>query len=547
MEHLNHRMKLLIMIAIMSAMFFAAVNMTIVGTVLPKIVAALGGMDYFSWVFTIYMLTSSVTAILVGRLSDIYGRKPFILTGIAIFMTGTFVSGLSQNMMQLILFRALQGIGGGMIMSTSFTAVGDLFPPRERGRWQGLMGSAFGVASVLGPVLGGYIVDNLEWRWVFWVFLPFGAIAFVLISRFFPAMEKKETGERVDFPGSVLLTLCLIPILLAFSWGGSSYAWVSPQIMGLFLGALVSLILFILVEKRAQSPVLPLSLFQNSIFTLSNLINFLTGMGMFGAIMFIPFFVQGVIGVSATQSGLITMPMTVSMVITSAIVGQIMTRTGKYKKVGILGMAIMAGGMYLLTTMDMETGSFTVVVYMIIMGMGLGSSFPVFTLTVQNGVSHRFIGVATSSVQLFRQLGGTVGVSLMGTLMSSRMGEEIRSRLAGMQEMDPQLMENMEAIQNPQVLMDPDKIAAAQAQVPPEMAAVFEKVVLVMKESLSVAIAHTFSFGLILLLLAVVASLFLKEIPLRLSNQEEPETGDKTQQQTNNGQSGGTSPLGERG
>lgn len=480
MEHLSMRMKGLIMIAIMSAMLFASLNMTIIGTVLPKIVSVLGGMEHFSWVFTIYMLTSSVVAILVGRISDIYGRKPFILTGIGIFMAGTFMAGLSENMIQLIIYRGIQGIGGGMIMSTSFTAVGDLFPPRERGKWQGIMGAAFGVSSVVGPTLGGYIVDHLDWHWVFWVFLPFGLFAFAMIWKLFPSVSvSSDKKNAVDYVGSLFLTLIIVPLLLAFSWGGSKYEWSSPLIIILLASSLLSLLIFIMVEKKVSSPVLPLSLFSNSIFTLSNMINFLTGMGMFGSVMYIPLYVQNVQGVSATQSGFITTPMMITMVITSAIVGQIISKTGKYKLLGVVGMVVMALGMGLLSTLSDHTKIFMIVIYVMIVGIGLGASFPVYTLTVQNGVSHRLIGVATSSVQLFRQIGGTIGVSIMGTIMTQQIAH-----------------------------------------------------------GMSVAISRAFLFGLLIVLFAVAASLFLKEIPLRTSNQEEPEVG-LSQAQTQVSREGG--------
>ena len=280
------------MLAIMSAMLFAALNQTIVGTALPKIISELEGINYYSWVFTAFMLTSSVTVILVGKLSDIYGRKIFILIGIGIFTLGSFLCGLSDSMIKLILFRGLQGFGAGMIMTTSFAVIGDLFSPRERGKWQGLMTSIFGISSVLGPTLGGWIVDNADWHWVFWVFLPIGIIAFLMILLLYPSHVTRST-ESIDYYGSLFITLTIIPLLLALTWGGKNYNWGSLPIISLFICTFIALMLFIYTEKRTANPVLPLSLFKNNIFSLSNIIGFVLGIGMFGAIMYMPFFLQG--------------------------------------------------------------------------------------------------------------------------------------------------------------------------------------------------------------------------------------------------------------
>lgn len=527
MEHLGHKQKITIMIAIMTAMLFAALNQTIVGTALPRIIAELGGMEYFSWVFTIYMLASSVTAILVGKLSDIYGRKPFILLGLVIFILGSFLSGLSNTIIQLIVYRGIQGFGGGMIMSTAFTAVGDLFSPRERGKWQGIMSAVFGLASVFGPTLGGYIVDHADWHWVFWVFLPFGLIALALIWFMFPSVPKRE-GESVDYFGSLFLTLSMIPMLLAFSWAGTQYDWGSIEILGLFASSLAALAVFIGIEKKVKSPVMPLHLFKNNIFTLSNIIGFTLGAGMFGAIMYMPFFVQGVIGTSATASGFVMMPMTLSMVVASAISGQITTKTGKYKKLALVGLFIMCLGMVSMSWMDMDTTNTTAVINMIIVGLGLGIGFPIFTLTVQNAVEQKWLGVATASSQLFRQLGGTIGVSLMGTVMSYRMTEEMErlSSQAGvgdMTQVNPDLAEKMTALQNPQVLMDPEKLEQIQAGLPAEMQSFFLQLVDMLREALSYSLSGVFLSGAIVIGIAFILTFFLKEIPLRGKREERNE------------------------
>ncbi|MGD6966668.1 MDR family MFS transporter [Rossellomorea vietnamensis] len=528
MEHLEPKKKILIMLAIMSAMLFAALNQTIVGTALPTIISELGRIEYYSWVFTIFMLTSSVTAILVGKLSDMYGRKPFILIGIGVFTAGSFLNGLSTSIIELIAFRGIQGLGAGMIMSTSFTAVGDLFAPRERGRWQGLMGGIFGLASVFGPTLGGWIVDNAEWHWVFWVFLPFGLVAFLMIWRLFPSQTIKEK-KKVDYLGSIMLSLTIIPLLLAFTWGGNDFEWVSFQIIGLFSVTAAALILFIMTEKRAANPVLPLHLFKNQIFTLSNAIGFILGAGMFGAIMYMPFFIQGVIGTSATKSGFVMMPMTLSMVFASAIGGQIITKTGKYKLIALIGLFVMGSGLASLSLMGTDTTNTVAVINMIIVGLGLGLSFPVFTLTVQNAVQHQYLGVATAATQLFRQIGGTVGVAIMGTVMnnsmSTRMNQEL-SKLKGNSDFEalpPEAAAQLQTLQSPQSLMDGEKLQQFQASLPNEMQAVFVKTIEIVRESLSYSLTNVFLIGAFVLFSGFLLTFFLKEIPLRMTNKDEPE------------------------
>lgn len=522
MEHLDMRKKVTIMLAIMASMLFASLNQTIVGTSLPRIVTVLGGMEYFNWVFTIFMLASSVTAILVGKLSDIYGRKIFILTGLGIFMVGSFLCGTAGNMIQLIIYRGIQGFGGGMIMSTAFTAVGDLFSPRERGRWQGLMSSVFGLSSVLGPTLGGYIVDHFDWHWVFWIFLPVGLVAFFLILRLFPSAETGEK-KRIDYFGSLFLTFTMIPMLLAFSWAGEDYAWTSFEILGLFAISIAALTVFILIEKRTENPVLPLDLFKNKIFTLSNIIGFLIGIGMFSSIMFMPFFIQGVMGTSASKSGFVMMFMTLSMVFTSTITGQVVTRTGKYKKLALTGALIMAIGMYLLSTMDTDTSNRMAAINLIVVGLGLGMAFPIFNLTIQNAVPHSNLGVATASIQLFRQMGGTVGVAVMGSVMSSRMESKLTEGLNNFPAGHASgLTDKLKGL-DPQILLSPEKLEDLRSQIPPEMSGLFDQIIHFLREAMSFALSGVFLSGMGVMLLAVILTLFLPEIPLRTSNRDPSE------------------------
>ncbi|SFB06611.1 MULTISPECIES: MDR family MFS transporter [unclassified Bacillus (in: firmicutes)] len=518
MEHLSHKEKIAIMIAIIAAMFFAAVNQTIVGNALPKIVSELGGLDYYSWVFTIYMLTSSITTILAGKLSDIYGRKPFIIIGIIIFSIGALLAGTSKDIFQLIAYRGFQGLGAGLIMSAAFTAVGDLFAPRERGKWQGAMSAVFGVSSVFGPTLGGYIVDNLEWKWVFWVFLPLGIVALVLISKLYPSKQKSQ-GEKVDYIGSLFLTSTIVFTLLGFSWAGTKYDWDSTQIIGLFGAAIVSLMIFIFVERKATSPILPLFLFKNGIFTISNVIGFVIGVSMFGGVMYVPYFIQGVLGYSATHSSFLTMSMTLGLVFASAIGGQIITKTGKYKIQAIIGLCISTLGLFLLSTMDKETSQYLLVFYMVLVGFGLGIGMTVFTLTVQNAVDQKYLGVATASSQLFRSVGGTVGVAIMGTVLNSRMKEKMieltQHAKSSNAAVPPEVAGKLEALKNPQLLLNHEKLHEIKATLPAEIVPLFDKMFAFLQDALTFALSGVFIFVTFTMLVAVVLTFFLKEVPLR--------------------------------
>lgn len=517
MHELEHKKKISIMIAIMAAMLFAALNQTIIGTALPHIITDLGGMEYFSWVFTAYILASSIPAVIVGRLSDIYGRKPFILIGIGVFILGSLLSGFSQNIYELIAFRIIQGLGGGAIMATSFTSIGDLFSPRERGRWQGLLGASFGLASVFGPTMGGYIVDHWHWKWVFWIFTPVGLLAFIMILWLFPSVPKKPE-QRIDYLGSLLLLMAIVPLLLAFSWAGQRYPWESSQIIGLFVFSLLSLLVFIRVEMRALHPILPLHLFGNSIFTVSNLIVFVMGASMFGALMYMPLFLQGVMGISATVSGTMMMPMTLSLVVASIFGGQAMTRTGRYKNLAFFGLAVTAVGMYLLSTLDGGSEKGVTLAYIVVVGLGLGIGLPVFNLTIQNAVDHGHLGIATATGQLFRQLGGTIGVAVMGTLMAHNMRDTLGIKLMDM--ISPEILVRLpknlvEHLDDPQLLLNPGKLADLRHTLPASDQSLLLQVIQAMRESLNAGLSSVFTWAGLAMIVAVLLVFFLREIPLR--------------------------------
>ncbi|MCQ6563246.1 MDR family MFS transporter [Paenibacillus mendelii] len=519
MDELSHKRKVTIMIGIIAAMFFSAINQTIVSTAMPRIIAQLGGMDYYTWVITIYMLTSTIATVLVGKLSDIYGRKPFILIGIVFFMIGAFLSGFSKDIFQMITYRGIQGIGAGIIMSSAFTAVGDLFAPRERGKWTGVMMAVFGFSSVLGPTLGGWIVDHMNWEWVFWIFLPLGIVAFILILMLFPKVPRKES-ESIDYWGSLFLTLTIVPLLLGFSWAGTKYDWGSEQIIGLFAAAVVFLILFIFAELKAKSPVLPLSLFRNDIVTISNLAGFLMNAGMMGALIYLPFFVQGVEGISPTYSGYVTMPMSISMVVISAFTGKWITKSGKYKRYAMLGLPIMIIGMVMMAYMSTI---WVAVLAMIVFGLGLGFGMPVFSLTVQNAVRADQLGVVTASNQLFRNLGGTIGIAVMGTIMATSLKNNLVSKMQSgggvdLSKVDPEIQKQLAEFQNPQMLLDQPKLEHLQTTLPADVQPLFTKMIDMLRSALADSLTTVFLSGAALLVVAIVLVAFLREIPLRTSN-----------------------------
>ena len=541
MTHLTDKKKLTIMLAIMTALFFAAINQTIIGIAMPRIIATLGGIDYYSWAITIYLLTSTVASILVGKISDIYGRKPLLLLGIGVFMVGAVLSGLAMDILQLITYRAIQGLGAGMILSTVFTAVGDLYEPRERAKWSGVLSAVFGISSVAGPLLGGYIVDHLDWRWVFWIFLPLGVVAFILIFIHFPKVTKRE-GESIDYWGSLFLTSTIVPLLLALSLAGdgpTKYAWGSWQIIGLFLITIAALLLFIWIQLNVKNPVLPLNLFKNSVFTVSNLVGFFLNAGMMGAIIYVPFFVQGVKGISPTIAGYVSMPLSIAMLVTSALSGQYISKTGSYKKIGILGLLVMTFGIFGLYSMTAATPIYLLILYLIVLGLGLGGAMPVFTLTVQNAVAPQQIGVATASSQLFRNLGGTIGIAVMGSMMSASIAKKMMELAGGNTQQaipvstDPFLAEKLALFSNPQNLLDQPKIEAALNSLPPESQIIFSGVLDRVQEALSYAITTTFLVGGIMAAIAVVLACFLKEIPLRSGKTIESKVANTEQSVTN--------------
>jgi EmrB/QacA subfamily drug resistance transporter len=402
---------------LMVTLLLAALDQTIVATALPRIVSDLGGITQYSWVFTAYMLTSTVTVPLYGKLGDVYGRKNLFLFAIVVFLAGSALCGAATDMTQLIVFRAIQGIGAGGLFPLSLAVIGNIVPPRARGRWQGLIGAVFAASSILGPAVGGFIVDNTSWRWVFLVNLPIGGIALVVISITMPR-RAPQIAHPIDWLGAGLLAAGVGSLLMGLVWGGADYPWTSAHVVGALALAVVFLVAFAFVERRAPEPILPFEILRNPIVAGSVACMALVGMAMFGTISYVPLFVQGVIGTSATSSGVVLTPLMLGAVTTSLITGQLVSRTGHYRWNAILGPVVLAIGMFLLWRMDVHTTNAQAARNMVIAGIGIGSMMQVFVLSVQNAVPRRHIGSATALTQFSRQMGATIGVTVMGAIVN---------------------------------------------------------------------------------------------------------------------------------
>ena len=409
----------ILLVGLFLGMFFAALDQTIVGTAMPRIIADLGGLSIMVWVTTTYMLTSTTVVPIAGKMADIFGRRVIYVGGLLVFLIGSALCGTSTNMTELIIYRGIQGIGGGIIMPMAMTIIGDIFPPHKRGKWQGVIGAVFGLSSIVGPTIGGWFVDHATWRWVFYINLPVGVLAAVTIFIGLSQETRRKEKVSIDYAGVVTLTVSVVSLLLGLSLGGKDYPWNSWEIIGLFITSAAFGILFVFIEKKAQEPILSLHLFENRVFVGANVVGFLMGLGMFGAIVFLPLFMQGVLGVSATQSGNTMIPMMVAMMVTSIFGGRLLARI-RFRTQLAMGMMAMTIGFYLLSTMTVDTTKTMATLFIVVLGLGMGLVMPTITIAVQSAFPPEQRGVATSATQFFRSIGSTLGVTILGVVMNNR-------------------------------------------------------------------------------------------------------------------------------
>lgn len=490
----SRRTFLTVFCALVMAMFLAALDQTIVATALPTIAGDLGGVNHLSWVVTSYMLAATAATPLWGKLGDLYGRKRMFLTVIAIFLVGSALSGLSANIGQLIAFRAFQGLGAGGLMAIAMAIIAEMVPPRERGRWQGYAQSCFVIAGVVGPLIGGAFVDQLSWHWIFYINLPIGFVAALLVVSVL-RLPFRPNKHRLDYLGSALLSGAIVAVLLISVWAGDQYSWGSVEIIGLIAAAVVLLGLFVLQERRVEEPVVPLTLFKDSTILVATVGLFLTAAALFVATVYTPLFLQVVNGATATESGLMLVPMMIATVVTLTISGKVVSATGRYKFFPVSGLIVMAAGLFLLSTLDTGSATWLTSVYLVIFGLGFGLVSQVLIVAVQNAVDMRQLGVATAAANFFRSLGGAMGVTIFGAVLNSGLRHWIPREVDGavLQEKGAQGL-----------LRDPETIRALPDAV---------------REGVGTALANSlqsvYLLAMVTALAGAVVALFLKELPLR--------------------------------
>lgn len=483
---------------LMLGLLLSAMDQTITATAMPTIISSLGGMSLYSWVFSVYMLTTTSSIPIFGKLADLYGRRKIYLIGMGLFVLGSVLCGLASSMIQLIVYRGIQGIGAGALMPLAMTIIGDIFPPHQRGKMQGLIGAVFGISSIAGPALGGFITEHLNWHWVFFVNLPFGILAAGIL-----AITLRETkGDKkpvIDWLGAFTLTAAVISLLMITVFAGTqessaSYSWTSPQIIGLIILSIGLTGLFIFVEKRAGEPIIPLHLFKIRVISVSSIVGFFSAIGMFGAVTFIPLFAQGVIGVSPSVAGYILTPMMLSIVASSTIGGMLFTRF-RLKSIMVVSMIGVSAGLFLLSQLSVNTNTWALTLSMIVLGLGMGPLMPMLTVAVQDAVGFDQRGTATSTVTFFRTIGGALGVSILGAVMTARMDEGLKSLGSTLTGISP---DKLAMFSNAQSLLRPE----IRSQMPPEVLEGVTKV-------LAGAVNSVFAAGLLFVIVGLFFSFFM--------------------------------------
>lgn len=517
-DQLSTRQVVLAMTGAMFAMFLAVLGQTVVATAMPRIIADLGGFDRYTWVAAAYLVASTVAIPIAGRLTDIYGRKLFFVLGITAFVLGSIPAALSQSMNQLIAARALQGIGGGILMTMSFRSIPDLFPPRKRGRFQGLIGLVFGVASVIGPALGGVITDQLSWNWIFLINVPLGIPVLLLIVLTFPDIRPRDGNQKLDYPGMLALILAVVSTMLALSWAGVRHEWSSPQIIGLLGFGLAMGAVFLIVESRSNSPIMPLEIYTGRMVSVSVSVAFLTGFGLYGTVILLPLYFQGVLGASAAGSGGFLAPMMLGIVFGSILFGILLSLTGgNYRRYGLVSTGCMAAGMVLISTMNETTSFAPAMGYIVIMGFGLGGTLSTFALAVQNSVPVRLMGTATSALQFFRLIGGTAGLALLGAALRNRFSFRVDEAVSATVR-DALPPGRLDAIKdNPRVLIDSsavEDLRSGFSGAGVDAAAMADTLLTDLSSALSAAVGDVFAVSAVVMAAAVGMTLFLRRSPV---------------------------------
>ncbi|MGI8926049.1 MAG: MDR family MFS transporter [Tepidiformaceae bacterium] len=523
-EVLDRRQRWLLLGSLMLAMFVGAIDQTVVATATPRILADLGGFPLLSWLFTSYMLSSTVVIPLVGKLSDTFGRKYFVFAGLFVFMVASIACGAAPNMPALIAFRAVQGLGGGMIFASVFASIGDIFPPAERAKYMGLFTGTFSLASILGPAFGGFLTDNGGWRWVFYINVPFVLVAMPAIWLNLPA-RRALRRPKIDFAGAALLSLASVLLLLAFEWAGKRYDWDSAQIIGLVAAALTLTGAFIYQESRHPEPILPLHLFRNRTFVLSNLSVFLFGMGMFGALQYLGLFVQTALGASATASGVIATPQALGLLGASVIGGQAIARSGRYQLQTIIGSVIIVLPMLYFTGLDVNVARWELSLAMVVLGIGFGLTMPTMSLMVQNAVPYRYLGVASSSSQFFRQIGSVFGIAIFAAVLTNsyeaafedNLSAGARATIVAAEASGAAQRGTLEQFEDPTLFLNAGAFAVVQRELSalPGGEQVLAEATAAQRVSVATAVRHIFLGATAIAVLCLMLSFLIRELPLR--------------------------------